>query len=227
MGLMESLFRHNGYPNRLIQSTKHKIMYHRQRSKRRNTKQRDTDTTYISLPYIDETLARRVNGVVRSCGVQARIAWTSGKTVAKHIVRSALESPPCPAGAKRCATCEAGLPGRCHIKNAVYKITCNLCDNESTIYIGETKRRIRDRFNEHFRDAKNKAKNTPLGDHVTQRHPSCTITSSSFKISIERVCKDVADLKISESVEIRNQKPCLNTQTSSWPLLQRPSYTPT
>ena len=48
-------------------------------------------------------------------------------------------------------------------------------------------------------------------------HPLCSISSTSFKITIERVCKDVADLKIAESVEIRNQKPCLNTQPHPGP----------
>ena len=165
---------------------------------------------YISLPFVDDTLARRVDGVIRSSGLKAR----------------AMDHPPCPAGAKRCNTCEAGLSGRCHTKNVVYKISCNLCTEKPAVYIGESKRRVRDKFNEHFRDAKNKTGNTPLGDHVTQMHPSNKITSTSFKISIERVCKDVADLKIAESIEIRNQKPCLNTQTSSWPIFHPPPYTP-
>ena len=158
--------------------------------------------------------------------MDVRVAWASGKTVSQHIVRSALNGQPCPAGAKRCHTCEAGLPGRCHTKNVVYKISCNLCNQNPAIYIGESKRRARERFNEHLRDAKNKTKNTPLGDHVQQAHPGSTISSTSFKISIEQVCKDVADLKIAESIEIRNQRPCLNTQTSSWPLIHPPPYTP-
>ena len=231
MMTIETLFRHNGYPNRLIQRTKHKVLYHDQHhstksqtgSKKRNNKQ---ETTYISLPFIDDTLTRRVDGAVRSSGLNARVAWVSGKTLAKHLTRSALESPPCPAGSRRCNTCEAGLPGRCHIKNAVYKITCNLCSEDPATYIGESKRRVRDRFNEHLRDAKNHTKDSPLGDHTALKHPASSIDSSSFSISILRVCKDVADLKISESVEIRNQRPSLNTQTSSWPLLYPPPYTP-
>ena len=237
MSKIEALFRHNGYPNKLIQRTKHKVLLARETHNKSHTsnKNRDKvtpnrgdrqDTTYISLPYVDETLARRVVGAVRSSGLKARVAWSSGKTLAKHAIRSALESPPCPAGTKRCNTCEAGLPGRCHTKNVVYKITCNLCEDSSAFYIGESKRRVRDRFNEHIRDAKHKTDNTPLGDHVKRRHPNSTITSTSFKISIERVCKDVADLKIAESIEIRNQRPCLNIQTSSWPLLHPPPYTP-
>ena len=235
MATIETLFRHNGYPNRLIQRTKHRILLQdrnnntkvsQTKNKKSKNKYSKRDTTYISLPYIDDTLARRVDGAVRSSGLKARVAWVSGKTLAQHVTRSALDSPPCPAGAKRCNTCEAGLPGRCHVKNAVYKIMCNLCDQTPAVYIGESKRRVRERFNEHLRDAKNKTNNTPLGDHVKQEHPTNSITSRSFKISIERICKDVADLKISESIEIRNQRPCLNTQTSSWPLLHPPPYTP-
>ena len=238
MAKIETLFRHNGYPNKVIQRCKHKVLFpHKTRHKTHATNEnsdrsdRDQDenrqdTTYISLPYIDETLARRVNGAVRSSGLKARVAWSSGKTLAKHVIRSALESPPCPAGSKKCSTCEAGLAGRCHTKNVVYKITCNLCEETPSIYIGESKRRVRERFNEHIRDAKHKTSNTPLGEHISRRHPNIIITSTSFKISIERICKDVADLKIAESIEIRNQRPCLNTQTSSWPLLHPPPYSP-
>ena len=229
MTKIETLFRHNGYPNRLIQRTKHHILYNSNSNvnqKQNHTKGGSTDTTYISLPYIDDTLARRVDGAIRFSGLKARVAWVSGKTLAKHLISSALDSAPCPAGAKRCNTCEAGLTGQCHTKNAVYKIICNLCAEKPAIYIGESKRRVRDRFNEHLRDAKNRTPNTPLGDHIIRMHQPSRVTSKSFKISIERVCKDMADLKIAESVEIRNQRPSLNTQNSSWPLLPPPPYTP-
>ena len=231
MHLIATLFRRNGYPNRLIQRTKHAIIYHKaptanhtQNTIKTQNKDRNSDTTHISLPYIDETLTRRVNGVLRSSGLKARIAWTCGKSVSKHLVRSAFESPPCPAGTRKCQTCESWLAGRCHTKNVVYKITCKLCEPNPVVYIGETKRRVRDSFNEHIRDAKNKNRNTPFGDHVAEKHPTCEITATAFKIFIERVCTDVANLKIAESLEIRNQKPPLNSHTSSWPLLHPPPY---
>ena len=116
MAKIESLFRHNGYPNKHIQRTKHKIL-HTDRSHGRSCTPNQTkhqsntktsDTIYISLPFVDDTLARRVDGVIRSSGLKARVAWSSGKTVAKHTIRSAMDHPPCPAGAKRCNTCEAG-----------------------------------------------------------------------------------------------------------------------
>ena len=221
MSIIETLFRHNGYPNKIIQRTKHRVLFSDQKNCR-NTEKRKM--TYITLPYIDESLARRVNGVIKGSGLNARVAWNSGKTLAQHLIRSASQTPPCPAGARKCHTCEAGLPGRCHTKNVVYKIKCNMCDDNPAIYIGETKRRVRERFNEHLRDAKNKIEDTPLGDHVSYVHPTSTIDDKKFKVSIEKTCKDVPNLKIAESIEIRNQRPQLNTQTSSWPLLYPPPY---
>ena len=106
--------------------------------------------------------------MVKASGLNARVAWVSGKTLTKYVIRSALESPSCPAGCQRCNTCEAGLSGRCHIKN-VYKITCNLCSENPATYLGDSKRCVRDRFNEHLRDAK-----------IRQRiHPLETISRSS------------------------------------------------
>ena len=135
--LNRGTFLHNGYRNKLIQGTKHKVLFAHKLHNTTHTQNKNSDRentsrgnqqnkTYISLSYLDETLARRVDGAIRSSGLRAHVAWSSGKTLAKHVIRSALESPPCPAGTKRCSTCKAGLPGHCHTKNVVYKIICNL-----------------------------------------------------------------------------------------------------
>ena len=47
MGLIETLFRHNDYRNKLIQKTKHKIMYH-------NKSQRTQRATSNNLLYYNE-----------------------------------------------------------------------------------------------------------------------------------------------------------------------------
>ena len=171
-----SLFTSNGYPYSLIQRTRHRIMAQRERApqhSRRTSPHNPTreQHTYISLPYIDETLARRVKGAVKSTGLPLRIAWKSGKTLANLLTRSALEPPPCPAGNRTCHTCEAGLVGKCHTKNVVYKITCNLCSDISTTYVGETRRSVRERYMEHLRDFKNKTPKLPsatTGSNLTR-----------------------------------------------------------
>ena len=231
MDQIESLFLTNGYPHRLIKRTRHRVITHYSRPPKHTAHNMShnniTDQhTYMSLPYIDETLLRRVQAAVKSSKLPLRVAWKGGKTLANILTKSALEPPPCPAGSRTCHTCEAGLAGKCHIKNVVYKITCNHCPNNTTTYIGETRRSVRERFMEHLREFKNKAANTPFGDHRKQSHSDITVTSTSITIEILQVCKDTAELKITESIHIRNHRPNLNTQTSSWRLIPPVQFVP-
>ena len=140
---------------------------------KRNKTQKDK--LFISLPFIDDTLTRKVDTALRSVGLNLTASWKNDNTLTKRLVRSALERPPCRAGNRFCRTCASGLNGRCTIKNVVYEITCNRC---SQIYIGETKRCIRYRFDEHFRDAKNRSQPMPLGDHMITCHPSESVSSA-------------------------------------------------
>ena len=87
-----------------------------------------------------------------------------------------------------------------------------------SVYIGETRRSVRLRYNEHLRDAKNHKKDTPFGLHQT-KHPDVQLSSANVTIKIIHVAKDGPDRKIWESIFIRDLKPTLNTQTSSWPII--------
>ena len=95
---------------------------------------------------------------------------------------------------------------------------CKLCDKDQSFYVGETRRSVRLRYNEHIRDAKNIKTDTPFGNHQT-KHPDVQLDSKSVSIQILHVSKDGPDRKIWESIFIRDLKPTLNTQTSSWPLI--------
>ena len=247
MQKIESLFLSNGYPAKLIKKTKfsvktrisrpidkHRPQNHGPTYRHQTDGQTDKqpapktadnrlDTTYLSLPYIDDTLSRKINTIVKTSKLPVRIAWQSGQTLAEKLTTSALEKTQCPAGNRKCNCCLAGLQGKCHSKNVVYMITCNLCTNQPS-YIGETKRCVRLWFNEHVRDAKNKTKNTPFGEHFTKCHSESKIDHSTFTISILQVCKDMAELKIAESIEIRNHKPVLNIMSSSWALIKPVPY---
>ena len=214
------IFLSNGYSPRIIKRAVYK-MKHIDRQDNRNTGKNDS-TTYISLPFIDDDLSRKINSKIRSSGLPIKIAWQKGPSVSNYLIRSALNPPACPSGNKTCNACEAGLKGSCTTKNVVYEIECTLCQNVT--YIGETKRLVRLRFNEHLRDAKNRTRDTPFGDHMSTVHPTATIASSTLKIKILRRCKDVASLKITESQCIRDINPKLNTHTSSWKLITPPPY---
>lgn len=222
MNKIESLFLSNGYPRKIIQKTKFTVKTH---NKKCNQAQQQplSQKTFICLPYIDDSLSRKIECTVKSSKLPIKIAWQSGQTLSEKLTTSALQKPPCPAGNKKCHCCMSGLDGRCHTKNAVYMITCELCTHKPT-YIGESKRSVRLRYNEHLRDAKNQTKNTPFGEHFMRCHPDTKIDEKSLSIKILQICKDVAELKIAESIEIRNRKPKLNIMFSSWSLIKPVPY---
>lgn len=217
-----NIFLSNGYPRRIIKRAIFKVKHTDQMNKKQQRNIQNQNTTFISLPFIDDDLSRKINAKARASGLPIRIAWQRGQTVSSMLVQSALTPATCPSGSRTCNACEAGVEGKCTTKNVVYEIKCTLC--QDTNYVGETKRPVRLRFNEHLRDAKNKTRDTPFGDHMHHRHPEANITASTLNLIILRRCKDVASLKITESTCIRDLSPKLNTQTSSWKLITPPPY---
>ena len=62
----------------------------------------------------------------------------------------------------------------CNSKNVIYMIQCNHCHKQ---YIGETKRRLKDRFNEHRRPVDKQtdsSKPTPVSEHFLCNNHSAT-----------------------------------------------------
>ena len=116
-----------------------------------------------------------------------------------------------------------GFTGDCTQKNVVYEIRCGISggNDREGVYIGETKRPLRLRFNEHVRDMTNRTPDTPLGDHFTEKHGDSIVdgTSAPLKIKILYKSKDHPDRKIAESLLIRKNRPELNSNVSSWPIL--------
>ena len=112
------------------------------------------------------------------------ISFKCDKNVANFLVRSALKTNEQPGTFKcarsRCKTClfilntsKISGPKRsfkitdrftCTSANVIYCITCTLCNK---LYIGETGRRLGDRFCEHLRDVEkdNKAESKPVARH--------------------------------------------------------------
>ena len=213
---IRDLFLRNGYPKRLIDKHIHQIGQNNNSNKRPKNKNSQNET-YMKLPFIDDDLARKIASATRASGLSMRVAWTNKQTLRNTLVRSALEPTPCPSGSRRCHACHAGLQQVCHTKNVVYELECGLCGDK---YVGETKRPVRLRYNEHLRDGSNRTFDTPIGDHFITKHPEQNITDHTLKAKIIRRCTDEADRKISESITIRDATPSLNTYTASWPLLR-------
>ena len=127
---------------------------------------------YMRLPYVNEDVVRRVNGILKRSGTNVKVAWISGPTLSQHLITSAFSKPPCPAGTKHCHTCANGLKGKCTKKSIVNKVTCKLCERSGrkVFYIGGSIRPVRYRFNEHLSDARLRRPDTPLGEHIIDAH---------------------------------------------------------
>ena len=229
-----ALFTQNGYPQHVIKgairTNKHKLDQHRHKAQHQrqhnsrtvhNTAQHNNQI-YMRLPYIDETIVRRVNGILRGSKAPIKPVWINDNSLQKRLISSALTNPPCPSGNKQCHTCSNGLQNKCNTKNVVYKITCTLCErnNRQETYIGECTRPVRYRYNEHLSNARLRKLDTPLGEHILHSHSTLSNgeINSSFRIQILDRGKDCADVKIRESIHIRDERPSLNAMQSSWPL---------
>ena len=124
---VKMLFEQNGYPKGLVDKAIKNSIYKRNNKKFHQSKKAEV---YMRLPYVDENVVKRVNGILRKSKTNIKVAWTSGPTLRQKLVRSAFSRPSCPAGARHCHTCDNGLKGRCTYKNVVYKITCQICERD-------------------------------------------------------------------------------------------------
>ena len=218
---ISQLFSQNGYPSDIIKRT---ITDNKRSKKRstRDTRHKNRTQIYMRLPYVNETIVRRVNGILRNSETSIKPVWINDNSLKKNLVSSAFVNPPFPAGNKHCHTCENGLKGKCNTKNVVYQITCKECETErrDASYVGESTRPVRYRFNEHLSDARLHKMDTPLGEHILDHHSDLSNShiNHSFSIKLLDTGKDCADVKMQESMHIRKLKPNLNTMTSSWPL---------
>ena len=215
---IDKLFLANGYPRATLHRARQEaIKTHHKTGTQGQRNQLRAHKTPLVLPFVDDRLCNIVQGIIKSSDIAFQVTWKGGETVGQKLVKSALSPPPCPGGGKRCNACCAGLAGKCHSKNTIYRIDCSICPAGQSFYIGESRRSIRKRFNEHLGDARNKRTDTPFGAHQNQ-HQHTPLTYKNLKLSILSRATDGPDRKIKESIFIRDLRPTLNTQTSSWPL---------
>ena len=114
-----------------------------------------------------------------------------------------------------CRACDAGLEtGCCLWKGVVYFMSCA---EWVELNLGETERPVRERFAEHFRDAKNMAVRTPWGwegAHYRHEHHQ-TFSVSSFKPFVKArvlaIEKSLPNRRLMEATEIRLKKPSVNS----------------
>lgn len=154
--------------------------------------------------------------------LHCRISWQCNNTIKGNLIRSDFSTPPCPSGNKKCHACSSGVQGKCTTSGLVYCISCEVCKSkgQEVTYVGETKRPIRLRYNEHLLAAKHSTEDTPLGDHFADVHQGVTLPQQPLSVKIlEKQTKDHPNRKIAESLHIQKLKPMLNRNTASWYIL--------
>ena len=147
---------------------------------------------------------------------KVRLGWYAPNSLKKSLVSSDLTKPPCPAGSRACPTCATLVGGKCTDKNVVYELECKMCGAR---YVGESKRPVRLRFNEHIRSMLSNTEFTPVGDHFRKKHPAASKNKSLLGIRILKRTVDHPDRKITESLYLRDNKPVMNENMMSWPIL--------
>lgn len=233
------LFSRNGYPAHILRSVQRQVKRstggHGGGGGRRGGAEREAGarggergagrpdreaTGVLLLPYVDETVLCKVKQVARKSGLNVNVASYTPDTLKRKLVHSSLTDPPCPSGNRTCNTCKMIKKGKCTDKNVVYELTCRLC---GATYIGESKRPLRLRYNEHLRCAVNETKLTPIGDHFESCHKEIPkadkLADPPLEVKVLMKTKDHPDIKIVESLCIRNKKPRLNDNMSSWRII--------
>ena len=189
----------NGYPIEVVKRTMIRV----KRENEREVVQNNTEIAseqpkevFVVLPYAGtkgELIGREIN--------------TTLKSVFKDkIVTNAAYK------AKKLSSC-FNIKDRSpliHQHNLVYKYNCADC---SSTYIGETARRLEERVLDHNKRDKNShvLKHRRERNHCDITMNDITVLSKNFKTNEKR--------KISEALIIRSQKPSLNVQGMSTPLL--------
>ena len=219
---IETILLNNAYPHSELAAAKQ----HQPRPRRRPHPQ---PSLIIRLLFISDRLSKDVRRTVRSYSRDVRVVFESGPSLRDMLVSSSSSRPECPREVYRrkktrgrpveCRACDAGLRGgQCVRKGVVYSMFCFLCSAE---YVGETQRSVRDRFQEHYRQARASTPDTPWGQHYATHHHDYTITPAFtpfHKASILAAEQSLVSRRIVEAVLIRERSPAVNSDCG-WRLM--------
>ena len=218
---IKDLFQRNGYPRKILEQADRQVrmqVSHVHSFNYSPSPGSPEGPVYLSLPFVDDETCRKVETAVRKSGVGCKLSWTSKSGLKKQLVRSDLRGPKCPISRGRCITCASGFNNACAINNVVYEVRCSLC---GACYIGECIRPVRDRFFDHRRAAFRKDIDNPVGNHFCNNHLHDVLPEIPIQGRILARCRDTVERKLTETILIRDTKPLMNANTSSWRTLDR------
>ena len=148
----------------------------------------------MKIPYISERLNYRITSIFRNEDIPVRVAHKS------YTLRRALSHNNKERTCTR-ANCPISGTKLCLLRNAVYQITCNNCNQH---YIGSTIRFIHDRVREHLNND-----NSSVKKHLSQCQNKVYKRIEIKSIVLEN---DPANLRLLEAFYIRKYKPTMNSR---------------
>ena len=211
---MRQLFKKRSYPDSAVTTGKHRAQDFDHETPLQTSQNKETDRIPFTLTYHSQNLAIK-NVILKNFKILRNdpetkhmfsllplISFKCNKNLGNFLVRSAFKFNDQPktftCKRTRCKTCpflsntvKISGPNRsvkvidyftCIKTNVIYCITCTLCKK---IYIGETGRRLADRFREHLRDAEqnNTDASKPVAHHFNlpnHSHHNMTICELSL-----------------------------------------------
>ena len=150
--------------------------------------------TYIKIPFISKIQKAKILRLAKFTSLkdQIRFIFTTCKPLAWQF-RAPREKLVC---GSNCLSCETSLKeGLCFVKNAVYLISCKLCDK---VYVGQSSRCAGSRINEHIKNP------TSFVFSHMQRHG--TDCRTDFEWSILATCAQLRRRLAIEALYIEQYK---------------------
>ena len=200
---LRTIFKRNGYPDPFIdkiifdfqqthaQDEQHfKLNKQKSGTKKPQIVVKEFDEVYLNLPYIGRPstkLHRKINIQMRKYNLWVNAAYRTTKTGSYFNLKS------------QCS--------KLFESNVVYQFTCSRDENES--YIGETRRHLFQRINEH--NSNNNNNNSAIFDHMFNCTGCMNNTNIAKSFKILYKCKR-SNLYSLESIMIRKHRPTLNSK---------------
>ena len=94
--IIEDLFVKNGYPPNMLKKIKREVLHRGPPRRGSSSHSRPGSVSapappiYVTLPFIDDSLCRQVEGIFKASRLNIRVAWKGGTSLKQKLVRSAL-----------------------------------------------------------------------------------------------------------------------------------------
>ena len=161
------------------------------------------NATLLELEFISDSCNRKINKLLKNYDFNIK-----GISNPAKFLKHCFGGGPKTFKHDNCEVCFS-LPDHfiCDDKFLVYKFTCRICKN---VYIGETCRPFKTRYNEHRRSLNSKNKISALSEHAIKMHQDKNMTISYFQVNIVKKCKSRFETRLAEATAIDRFRPELN-----------------